>query len=276
MSRLDQELVERDLFKTRSKAAQAIKSGIVYCNEKNITKCGYEVNSLTKIEVRGEILRYVSRGGLKLEKAIQTWNLSLKNKIMIDIGSSTGGFSDCALQNDVRKIYAIDVGKDQFDLELSKNPKIILMEQTDFRTVSEGVLIDANFITIDVSFISVTKLVDKISSLTNIKEIICLIKPQFECGKEIADQYKGIIRNKQVHLDVIQKVITAFEKINFICEGLTYSPIQGGDGNIEYLGYFKKAEELYENEKIERTEVKRIEKIKIEEIINEGFEKTHK
>lgn len=266
MSRLDQELIERNMFKTRSKASQAIKSGIIYCDEKKITKCGYEVNSLTKIDVRGETLRYVSRGGLKLEKAIQTWNLDLKNKIMIDIGSSTGGFSDCAIQNDIQKIYAIDVGKNQFDLELAKNSKIVLMEQTDFRTISEDILSDASFITIDVSFISVTKLIDKISCLTNVEEIVCLIKPQFECGKDIADKYKGIIRNKQVHFEVIQKIIEAFEKINFGCFGITYSPIQGGDGNIEYLAYFKK----------QKRENVIAEKLEIENIIQEGFEKTHK
>lgn len=266
MSRLDQELVERNIFKTRSKASQAIKSGIVYCDNKKITKCGHEVTNLTKIELRGESLRYVSRGGLKLEKAIQTWNVELKNKIMIDIGSSTGGFSDCAIQNDIQKIYAIDVGKNQFDAELAKNSKIILMEQTDFRTVSEDFLADANFITIDVSFISVTKLTDKIRKLTNVQEIVCLIKPQFECGKDIADQYKGIIRNKNVHFEVIQKIIEAFEKINFACYGITYSPIQGGDGNIEYLAYLKKQK----NESIV------YKKEEIEKIIQEGFENTRK
>lgn len=242
MRRLDNELIEKGWFKTRSKAQQAIKSGIVYCDEKQITKCGYEVGELTKIEIKGEVLKYVSRGGLKLEKALNIWNINLDEKVMIDIGSSTGGFSDCAIQNGVKKIYAIDVGSDQFDKELAKNPKINLFEKTDFRNVNEKILKDANFITIDVSFISVTKLIDKITELKNVKEIVCLIKPQFECGKEVADKFKGIILDKKVHEEAILKIINAFEKIGYNLSGLTFSPIKGGDGNIEYLAYFSNLE----------------------------------
>lgn len=239
MKRLDNELLDRSFFKTKNKAQQAIKSGIIYCNDKQITKCGYEVSELTKIEIKGEVLKYVSRGGLKLEKALETWNIDLHGKTMIDIGSSTGGFSDCAIQNGVEKIYAIDVGTDQFDKKLAQNPRIYLFEQTDFRVMDENILSDANIITIDVSFISVTKLIDKIGKLKSVKEIICLIKPQFECGKEIADKFKGIILDKQVHEKVIKKIIEAFESIGFKCVGVTDSPIKGGDGNKEYLAYFK-------------------------------------
>ena len=124
MRRLDNELIDKGFFKTKSKAQQAIKSGIIYCNGKPITKCGYEVSDITNIEIKGEVLKYVSRGGLKLEKALHEWNIELKNKIMIDIGSSTGGFSDCAMQNGVEKIYAVDVGTDQFSKELAKSAKI--------------------------------------------------------------------------------------------------------------------------------------------------------
>lgn len=240
MRRLDNELIEKGFFKTRSKAQQAIKSGIIYCDGKQITKCGYEVSELTKIEIKGETLKYVSRGGLKLEKALKTWQIDLKHKVMIDIGSSTGGFSDCAIQNNIAKIYAIDVGTDQFDKDLAKNPKINLYEQTDFRKLDEQIISDANLITIDVSFISVTKLLDKINSLKNVKEIICLIKPQFECGKEIADKYRGVITNKEIHNEIILKIQEAFEKINFNCIGITESPVKGGDGNTEFLAYFIK------------------------------------
>ncbi|MBO5141735.1 MAG: TlyA family RNA methyltransferase [Clostridia bacterium] len=240
MKRLDNELLEKGLFKTKSKAQQAIKSGIIYCNGKQITKCGYEVNEQTKIEIKGEVLKYVSRGGLKLEKALRTWNIDLTNKIMIDIGSSTGGFSDCAIQNGIEKIYAIDVGTEQFDKILAQNPKINLYEQTDFRTIDEEIIKDAMLITIDVSFISVTKLIEKISKLENVKEIICLIKPQFECGKEIADKFKGVILDKEVHNEVIKNVTNSFENIGYSCEGVTISPIKGGDGNTEYLAYLKK------------------------------------
>jgi len=241
MRRLDNELLEKEYFRTKSKAQQAIKSGIIYCDGKQITKCGYVVSEQTKIEIKGEILKYVSRGGLKLEKALKEWNIDLTNKIMIDIGSSTGGFSDCAIQNGVEKIYAIDVGSEQFDKELSKNPKINLMEKTDFRTISTDIVQDANFATIDVSFISVSKLIEKISCLTNVKEVVCLIKPQFECGKEAADKYKGVILDKQLREGAILKIKECFEKIGFDCVGITESPIKGGDGNVEYLAYFSKS-----------------------------------
>lgn len=265
MSRLDNELVERNLFKTRSKASQAIKSGIIFCDGKKILKCGFEVTEKTNIEIKGEMLQYVSRGGLKLEKAIKTWNIDLSNKIMIDIGSSTGGFSDCAIKNGVEKIYAIDVGSEQFDKELAKNPKINLMEKTDFRNIDEMKLIDANFITIDVSFISVTKLIEKINKLTNVEEVVCLIKPQFECGKEIADQYKGVILNPDIHVKIILKILHEFEQILFYCAGVTFSPIRGGDGNIEYLAYFKKKAENEENKVFNNSE--------IEYIVREAFER---
>ena len=256
MKRLDNELITRKLFKTRSKAQQAIKNGNVYCDNKKVTKCGYEVNESTVIEIKGEILNYVSRGGLKLEKAIKTWNINLEDKIMIDIGSSTGGFSDCAIQNGIKKIYAVDVGSEQFDKELAKNPKIYLYEKTDFRNMDENVIGEANIITIDVSFISVTKMLEKISNLKNVKEIVCLIKPQFEAGKEIADKFKGVINDKAVHEDVILKVIESFKTINFECVGLTYSPIKGGDGNIEYLAYFKCL--VNGKEKINIDEIKKV------------------
>ena len=256
MRRLDNELIDKGFFKTKSKAQQAIKSGIIYCNGKQIVKCGYEVSNLTNIEIKGEVLKYVSRGGLKLEKALNLWNIKLKGKVMLDIGSSTGGFSDCAIQNEIEKIYAIDVGTDQFDKELAKNPRIQLFEKTDFRNIEEKIIEDADIITIDVSFISVVKLIEKISTLINVKEIVCLIKPQFECGEEIADKFKGIILDKQVHKEVILKIINSFANIGFNCVGITFSPIKGGDGNIEYLAYFKNI--TSDNDKIKLSEIDKV------------------
>ena len=240
MPRIDVELVNRGLFSTRSKAMLAIKDGIVYCDKKKVTKGGLEVNSDSIIEIKGEILPYVSRGGLKLAKAIENWNINLSNKIMIDIGSSTGGFCDVALKNDIKKVYAIDVGKDQLDKELIKNEKIELHEQTDFREINNDIIEDATIACIDVSFISVTKLIDKIKSLNNIKEVVCLIKPQFECGKEVADKYKGVIKDENERNKAIEKVTTEFKNIGFKEIGVILSPIKGGDGNIEYLAYFRK------------------------------------
>ena len=193
----------------------------------------------------------------------QQWNLQLMGKTMLDIGSSTGGFSDCAIQNGIQKLYAIDVGSDQFDVELAKNPKICLMEKTDFRKIEKEKIQDANFATIDVSFISVTKLLEKMRQLTNLQEVVCLIKPQFECGKEIANQYQGVILNSEVHMKVISTILQAFQEIGFLCDVLTFSPIRGGDGNIEYLAYFKRQEE--------ELTAKGMTKNEIEKVIEEAF-----
>ena len=238
--RLDVYLTENEYFKTRSKAQLAIKDGIVFVNDKMITKTGFEVGENDKVDIKGETLKYVSRGGLKLEKALKEWNISLKDKVMIDIGSSTGGFSDVAIQNGVAKIYAIDVGKDQFDKELAKNPKINLYENTDFREIDNATIEDATIATIDVSFISVTKIISKFKELSKLKEVICLIKPQFECGMEIASKFKGVIKDEKVRQEVIKKVVQAFEEIGYNNIGICESPIKGGDGNIEYLSYFIK------------------------------------
>ena len=256
MTRIDIELVKRGIFETRNKAQNEIKNKIAYCNNVCITKPAFDVTDTDIIEIKGEKLKYVSRGGLKLEKAIKEFNIDLKNKILIDIGSSTGEFSDCALQNGIKKVYAIDVGTDQFDKTLRLNNKINLYENTDFRNIDNNIINDANIASIDVSFISVTKLTNKLKELTNLKEVICLIKPQFECGKEISDKYKGVPLNKEVHKSVIENVIKSFKDNNYYINSLTSSPIKGGNGNIEYLAYFKRDKER---------------SINIEEVVNKAF-----
>lgn len=256
MTRIDIELVKRGIFETRNKAQNEIKNKIVYCNNVCITKPAFDVTDTDIIEIKGEKLKYVSRGGLKLEKAIKEFNIDLKGKILIDIGSSTGGFSDCAIQNGIKKVYAIDVGTKQFDKTLRLNNKINLYENTDFRNIDNNIINDANIASIDVSFISVKKLTSKLKELTNLKEIICLIKPQFECGKEISDKYKGVPLNKEVHKSVIENVIKSFKDNNYYINNLTSSPIKGGNGNIEYLAYFKRGKER---------------SINIEEVVNKAF-----
>ena len=256
MTRIDIELVKRGIFETRNKAQNEIKNKIIFCNNICITKPSFDVTDTDIIEIKGEKLKYVSRGGLKLEKAIKEFNIDLKNKILIDIGSSTGGFSDVAIQNDIKKIYAIDVGTDQFDKTLRLNNKINLYENTDFRNIDNNIINGANIASIDVSFISVTKLTSKLKELTNLKEIICLIKPQFECGKEVSDKYKGVPLNKEVHKSVIENVIKSFKDNNYYINSLTSSPIKGGNGNIEYLAYFKRYKER---------------SINIEEVVNKAF-----
>ena len=256
MTRIDIELVKRGIFETRNKAQNEIKNKIVYCNNVCITKPAFDVTEADIIEIKGEKLKYVSRGGLKLEKAIKEFKVDLKDKTLIDIGSSTGGFSDCAIQNGIKKVYAIDVGSNQFDKNLRQNNKVNLYENTDFRNIDNNIINDANIASIDVSFISVTKLTNKLKELINLKEIICLIKPQFECGKELSDRYRGVPLNKEVHSTVINKVIESFKENNYYINSLTSSPIKGGNGNIEYLAYFKR-----DNEK----------NIDIEKVINEAF-----
>lgn len=256
MTRIDIELVKRGIFETRNKTQNEIKNKIIFCNNICITKPSFDVTDTDIIEIKGEKLKYVSRGGLKLEKAIKEFNINLNDKILIDIGSSTGGFSDCAIQNGIKKVYAIDVGTNQFDKNLRQNNKINLYENTDFRNIDNNIINDANIASIDVSFISVTKLTNKLKELTNLKEIICLIKPQFECGKELSDKYRGVPLNKEVHSTVINKVIESFKENDYYINNLTSSPIKGGNGNIEYLAYFKR-----DNEK----------NIDIEKVINEAF-----
>ncbi len=240
MNRLDIELIKRNLFKTRNKAKDAITSGVIFCNGKKIIKASFLVNDLTNIQIKGSVMPYVSKGGLKLEKALQLFSVNLDNKVMLDIGSSTGGFTDCALKSNIKKVIAVDVGTDQLDITLRDNLKVNLYEHTDIRTINDDLINNVDIATIDISFISIEKVLNKLANLKSLQEIICLIKPQFECGKEIADKYKGIVLDKKIHKKIILSVIYNFSNINFFCNGITYSPITGGHGNIEYLVYFLK------------------------------------
>lgn len=237
MERLDVFLVQNNFFSSRNKAQNEIKNGNIEVNGKVVRKTGYQVDEESKIKIVGSPLKYVSRGGLKLEKAIYEFHLDLKNKIMLDIGSSTGGFCDCALQHNIAYIYAVDVGKDQFTSSLLESKKISLYENTDIRDFDFNKK-NISFVTIDVSFISVLKFLEVLKEVSSIKEVVCLIKPQFECGKKVADQYKGVVLDKKVHEEVIKRVVQGFSDIGFSLSSLTFSPIQGGSGNIEYLGYF--------------------------------------
>ncbi len=237
MERLDVFLVQNNFFSSRNKAQNEIKNGNIEVNGKVVRKTGYQVDEESKIKIVGSPLKYVSRGGLKLEKAIYEFHLDLRNKIMLDIGSSTGGFCDCALQHNIAYIYAVDVGKDQFTSSLLESKKISLHENTDIRDFDFNKK-NISFVTIDVSFISVLKFLSVLKEISSIKEVVCLIKPQFECGKKVADQYKGVVLDKKVHEEVIKRVVQGFSDVGFSLSALTFSPIQGGSGNIEYLGYF--------------------------------------
>ncbi len=236
MDRLDNTLVKRNLISSRTRAIYEIKNGNVLVNDKVIVKPSKIVKDEDNIIIKNK-LNYVSKGALKLVKAIDKFNIILKNKVLLDIGSSTGGFTDVALRNNIKKVIAVDVGKDQFNEKLKEDKRVELYEQTDIRSFTPKDKVD--IVTIDISFISVLKIIDKLKEISPC-EILLLIKPQFECGKEISDKYKGIPLDKSVHYNVINNIINSFNKEGFYIQNLTYSPIRGGSGNIEYLGYFSK------------------------------------
>lgn len=239
MNRLDKELVNRNLVETRTKAQELIASGAVEVNGKVQTKVSFSVDENDKVEiVNTEVLKYVSRGGFKLEKALKVFNIDLKDKVVMDIGSSTGGFTDCSLQHGARKIIAVDVGTNVMHHTLRENSAVELHENTNIKDLPHDKFLSVDLIVVDVSFVSLELIVEKVNSENIEVDMVCLIKPQFECGKDVATKYGGVIKSKTVHKDVLNKVIKFFNKNNFCLQGLDFSPIKGGDGNIEYISYF--------------------------------------
>ena len=233
-------LVDLGLFESRTRAANAVRDGAVFYGDVAVTKPSFDVENPDLISVRGAVMPYVSRGGLKLEHALDTFHIDMAGRNMIDIGSSTGGFCDVALRRGVGHILAVDTGTDQMHKSLRDNPKIDLHEQTDFRVLDDSLLRDIDIATIDVSFISVTKILDKLATLPKLRDVVCLIKPQFECGPEISAKYRGVIRDPEVHKNVVENVVAAFSTRGFTCRGTTRSPIAGGSGNTEFLAHFVK------------------------------------
>ncbi len=239
--RLDVLLVKRNLADSREKAKAVIMAGEVYVDNQKEDKAGSMFEDTARIEVRGNTLPYVSRGGLKLEKAMTHFQVTLQDKICLDVGASTGGFTDCMLQNGAKKVYAIDVGHGQLAWKLRNDPRVVCMEKTNIRYVlPEHVGEEADFASIDVSFISLTKVLIPVRDLLGEQgEIVCLIKPQFEAGREKVGK-KGVVRDPAVHLEVIEKVIAYARSIGFAVLGLEFSPIKGPEGNIEYLLHLQK------------------------------------
>lgn len=251
--RLDILLVERGLASSREKAKAVIMAGDVFVNGQREDKAGttFDPEKIRTLEVRGAALPYVSRGGLKLEKALKVFPLVLSEKTCMDIGASTGGFTDCMLQNGAKKVYAIDVGHGQLDWKLRSDGRVVCMERTNFRYLTKEDLPEqADFASCDVSFISLTKILLPAGNLLKDEgEMVCLIKPQFEAGREKVGK-KGVVRDKAVHREVICKVMDFADDIGFRIAGLSFSPIKGPEGNIEYLLYLRKepgrSEELSE------------------------------
>ena len=238
--RIDVALVENGLFESRTRAANAVRDGAVFYDDAKITKPSFDVENTDLISVQGAVMPYVSRGGLKLEHALDTFHIDMRGRRMIDIGSSTGGFCDVALRAGVAHIVAVDTGTDQMHPSLRDNPKIDLHEQTDFRYIDDSIVSDVDIATIDVSFISVTKILDKLATLPRLRDVVCLIKPQFECGPEISARFRGVIRDESVRAAAVENVTAAFLAHRFRRVGLTQSPIAGGSGNIEFLAHFVK------------------------------------
>ena len=247
--RLDLLLVREGLASSREKAKAIIMSGNVFVDGQREDKAGTFFDpDKVHIEVKGVALRFVSRGGLKLEKAMSVFDLKLDGKICMDIGASTGGFTDCMLQNGASKVYSVDVGYGQLDWKLRNDPKVVCMEKTNFRFMTPADIPETlDFASVDVSFISLTKiLLPARALLGNWGEMVCLIKPQFEAGRDKVGK-KGVVREPKIHEEVIRKVIDFADYIGFDILNLDFSPIKGPEGNIEYLIHLQKNSEKMQN-----------------------------
>ena len=236
--RLDVLLVKRNLAASREKAKAIIMSGIVYVDGQKEDKAGTTFPEEATIEVRGHTLPYVSRGGLKLEKAMKNFGVELEGKVCMDVGASTGGFTDCMLQNGAVKVYSIDVGYGQLDWKIRSDPRVVVMERTNIRYVTPeqmGEPLDLSVV--DVSFISLKLVLPVIKTLLKpTGQVLCLIKPQFEAGKEKVGK-KGVVREKSTHKEVLDNFVALADELQFKILGLTFSPVKGPEGNIEFLGH---------------------------------------
>lgn len=244
--RLDVAVYEAGYAPSREKAKAIIMAGQVYVNNQKVDKAGAEIKPDDTLEVRGAALKYVSRGGLKLEKAMEEFPITLNNKICMDVGASTGGFTDCMLQNGAVRVYSIDVGYGQLAWKLRTDERVINLERTNFRYVTnEQVPEKIDFASVDVSFISLYHILPVLNTLlADNGEAVCLIKPQFEAGKDKVGK-KGVVRDLAVHLEVVEKIIGLATLNGFSVMGLQFSPIKGPEGNIEYLIYLQKSTEPY-------------------------------
>ena len=241
--RLDVAVFEAGYAPSREKAKAIIMAGQVYVNNQKVDKAVTEIKTTDSLEVRGSTLKYVSRGGLKLEKAMKEFPITLDGKICMDVGASTGGFSDCMLQNGAVKVYAIDVGYGQLAWKLRTDERVVNLERTNFRYCTEEQVPDKiDFASVDVSFISLYHILPVLSRLlSDSGQAVCLIKPQFEAGKDKVGK-KGVVRDKSVHIEVVKKIVSLALENGFSVGGLQFSPIKGPEGNIEYLIYLIKSD----------------------------------
>lgn len=238
--RLDQYLVQNGLVQSRERAKALIMAGVVFVNQQKVDKAGEMIKEDAVVEVRGHDIGYVSRGGLKLEKAMKCFPLTPNGKVCMDIGASTGGFTDCMLQNGATKVYAVDVGYGQLDWKLRSDERVVCMERTNARYLDRDQIPDElDFASIDVSFISLKLILPAVHRVLKAGgHVACLIKPQFEAGREKVGK-KGVVRDPDVHLEVLENFLTHAKDSGFTVLDITFSPIRGPEGNIEYLGYLE-------------------------------------
>lgn len=246
--RLDVLLVKKGLASSREKAKAIIMSGIVFVDGQREDKAGSTFDEKQQIIIKGKTLKYVSRGGLKLEKAMDNFGISLEGKVCMDVGASTGGFTDCMLQNGAIKVYSVDVGHGQLDWKLRNDERVVCMERTNMRYMTEDDIEEkASFVSIDVSFISLTKILPAVSRILETEgQVVVLIKPQFEAGREKVGK-KGVVRDPKVHEEVIEKICDFASSNGFLLLHLDYSPIKGPEGNIEYLLHMQKTAAAEQN-----------------------------
>ena len=270
--RLDVLLVKRNLASSREKAKAIIMSGNVFVDGQREDKAGTSFSEEVQIEVRGHALPYVSRGGLKLEKAMKNFDVSMEGKVCTDVGSSTGGFTDCMLQNGAVKVFAIDVGHGQLDWKLRQDDRVVCMEKTNFRYMTPEDIPDVlDFASVDVSFISLDKILTPAYALLKEQgEMVALIKPQFEAGREKVGK-KGVVRDPKVHEEVISRIVRHADEVSFEVLDLSYSPIRGPEGNIEYLIHLRK-----NPERTVYPDIPAVFKKKIKEIVEEAHQELEK
>lgn len=271
--RLDVLLVKKGLAPSREKAKAVIMAGSVYVDGQKEDKAGSVFDEESaQIEVRGHVLPYVSRGGLKLEKALKVFPITLTNKICMDIGASTGGFTDCMLQNGAVKVYSVDVGYGQLDWKLRQDERVVCMEKTNFRYMTPEDIPDVlDFASVDVSFISLDKILTPAYALLREQgEMVALIKPQFEAGREKVGK-KGVVRDPKVHEEVISRIVCHADEVSFEVLDLSYSPIRGPEGNIEYLIHLKK-----NPERTVYPDILEVFEKKIKEIVEEAHQELEK
>lgn len=252
--RLDDFLVKKNFFDTKSKAQAMILAGKVKVDGEKITKAGYQIKD-ENIKIEIEIIPYVSRGGFKLEKALKSFNIDLKDKICLDAGASTGGFCDCMLQNGAKRVYAVDVGYGQLDWKLRQDPRVVTIERTNVKNCAPSDIyeneVEAEFLSADLSFISIAKVLPNLKNLVRAdSSMVFLIKPQFEAGKEKVEK-GGVVKNPNTHFEVIKNVVTCAERLGLYTQGLDFSPITGPKGNIEYLIFLTNEKVYFKDEQIQ-------------------------